>query len=235
MTIPWLDAGDPFPAVERALKDPNGLLAAGGDLSPERLIDAYTRGIFPWFSDDEPPLWWSPDPRMVLYLGEVHVSRSLRRAIRSGQYAVTFDAAFDGVMAACAAPRPDSDGTWITSEMMAAYRTLAGQGWAHSVETWADGQLAGGLYGVAIGRMFYGESMFSRRTDASKIALVCLVRQLEKWGFELVDCQMSTRHLASMGARDIPRVQFLSIVKRLVRLPPPPAPWRFDDGLMKTV
>jgi leucyl/phenylalanyl-tRNA--protein transferase len=235
MTIPWLDASDPFPPVERALKDPNGLLAAGGDLSPERLIDAYTRGIFPWFSEDEPPLWWSPDPRMVLYVSEVHISRSLRRTIESGQYRLTFDAAFEGVMAGCAAPRPDSGGTWITPEMTAAYRTLADQGSAHSVETWADGELAGGLYGVAIGRMFYGESMFSRRADASKVALVCLARQLERWGFELVDCQMSTRHLASMGARDIPRAEFLSIVKRLVRMPAPPTPWRFEEGLMKAL
>ena len=235
MTIPWLDANDPFPPVERALKDPNGLVAAGGDLSLERLLDAYARGIFPWFSEDEPPLWWSPDPRMVLYVRDLHASRSLRRLIESDRYSVTFDHAFSEVVEGCAAPRPASDGTWITAEMMDAYRDLAAHGYAHSVEIWADGRLAGGLYGVSIGRMFYGESMFSRRTDASKVALVCLVRQLERWGFEMVDCQMSTRHLASMGAREIPRARFLGALKRLVRLPAPPLPWRFDADLMKSL
>lgn len=231
--IPWLGEGDPFPPVERALRDPNGLLAAGGDLSVGRLLDAYARGIFPWFGDDDPLLWWSPDPRMVLLSGDLHVSRSLRRVIRSGRYAVTLDAAFEGVMAGCAEPRADHDGTWITPEMMDAYGTLARLGHAHSVEAWSGDELAGGLYGVALGRMFYGESMFSRRSDASKVALTYLVRQLERWGFEMVDCQMSTGHLASLGAHDVAREVFLERLHRLVRLPPVPAPWTLDADLME--
>jgi leucyl/phenylalanyl-tRNA--protein transferase len=229
--IPWLEPGDPFPPVERALRDPNGLLAAGGDLSPERLLAAYRRGIFPWFGDEDPLLWWSPDPRMVLFARELHVARSLRRVLRSGRYTVTFDRAFRGVMDGCAEPRRDEAGTWITEEMVAAYTTLARLGFAHSVETWRDGSLVGGLYGVAIGRMFYGESMFSRATDASKVALVTLVRQLERWDFELIDCQMSTSHLASLGAREVPRAQFLTQLARLVAHPPLSGPWTVDADL----
>lgn len=230
--IPWLEEDDPFPPVERALTDPNGLLAAGADLSPARLLDAYARGIFPWFGDDDPVLWWSPDPRMVLPVRDLHIARSLRRVIRSGRYEVTLDTAFPEVIAGCAEPRTDGDGTWITRAMTAAYRQLASLGHAHSVETWSDGALAGGLYGVAIGRMFFGESMFSRQADASKVALVHLVRQLERWGFELVDCQMSTEHLASLGACDIPRSEFVPRLHRLVSLPGVRAPWRLDDDLM---
>jgi leucyl/phenylalanyl-tRNA---protein transferase len=229
--IPWLDVRDPFPPVERALRDPNGLLAAGGDLSPERLVEAYKRGIFPWFGEDDPLLWWSPDPRMVLFVGEVHVSRSLRRVIRSGKLTVTLDRAFRQVMAGCAEPRPDAGGTWITDEMVEAYSALADRGFAHSVETWSDGRLVGGLYGVAIGRMFYGESMFSRQTDASKVALVGLTRQLERWGFEMIDCQMSTGHLASLGAREVPRAEFLQRMRPLARQPPVPGPWSLDPDL----
>jgi leucyl/phenylalanyl-tRNA--protein transferase len=229
--IPWLEDRDPFPPVERALRDPNGLLAAGGDLSPERLVDAYTHGIFPWFGEDDPLLWWSPDPRMVLFVRELHVSRSLRRAIRSGRLTVTFDRAFREVMAGCAEPRPDGDGTWITDDMVEAYCELAARGVAHSVETWNDDRLVGGLYGVAIGRMFYGESMFSRSTDASKVALVALTRQLERWGFELIDCQMSTSHLASLGAREVPRAEFLERMRALARQPGVPGPWSFDEAL----
>jgi leucyl/phenylalanyl-tRNA--protein transferase len=229
--IPWLDRRDPFPPVEHALREPNGLLAAGGDLSPERLVDAYTRGIFPWFGEDDPLLWWSPDPRMVLFVGELHVSRSLRRVIRSGELTVTFDRAFRQVMAGCAEPRPDAGGTWITDDMVEAYGELADRGIAHSVETWNDGRLVGGLYGVAIGRMFYGESMFSRQTDASKVALVALTRQLERWGFEMIDCQMSTEHLASLGAREVPRAEFLKRMRRLARQPAVPAPWSLDGDL----
>jgi len=229
--IPFLELDDPFPPVEQALRDPNGLLAAGGDLSPERLIDAYRRGIFPWFGDDDPLLWWSPDPRMVLHAGELRVSRSLRRAVRSGRFHVTLDTAFTEVVAGCAEPRPEQDGTWITADMTDAYVRLAALGFAHSVEAWADGRLAGGLYGVAIGRMFFGESMFTRVTDASKVAFVQLVRQLERWGVPLVDCQMSTHHLASLGAREISRADFVREVRRLVRQPAVPAPWRFDVDL----
>ena len=229
--IPFLEPDEPFPPVEFALRDPNGLLAAGADLSPERLIDAYARGIFPWFGDDDPLLWWSPDPRMVLHVGELRVSRSLRRVIRSGRFIVTLDTAFPAVMAGCAEPRVDQDGTWITAEMTAAYVRLAALGFAHSVEAWVDGALAGGLYGVAVGRMFFGESMFTRVSDASKVAFVHLVRQLERWDMPLVDCQMSTRHLASLGAREIPRAEFVRDVARLVRQPAVPAPWRFDPDL----
>ena len=229
--IPWLGPRDPFPPVSHALRDPNGLLAAGADLSPVRLLDAYAHGIFPWSGDDEPLLWWSPDPRMVLWLRELHVSRSLRRVLRSGCYRVTLDTAFDDVMAGCAAPRTDQDGTWITPWMTEAYGRLATLGHAHSVEAWDGAELAGGLYGVALGRMFFGESMFSRRADASKVALATLVRQLERWGFELVDCQLSTAHLASLGAREIPRAEFVRHVERLVRGPELPSPWVLDPDL----
>lgn len=235
MMIPWLSVGDPFPAVEQALRDPNGLLAAGADLSTERLLDAYSRGIFPWFGHGDPVLWWSPDPRMVLRLPELHVSRSLRRTVRSGRYTVTLDTAFRQVMAGCAVPRDADDGTWITSDMMEAYERLATLGYAHSVEAWSNGELAGGLYGVALGRVFYGESMFSRRTDASKIALIYLVGQLERWGFELIDCQMSTGHLASLGAREMPRAEFLQHIDRLVRRPGVPSPWTLDAHLTETL
>jgi leucyl/phenylalanyl-tRNA--protein transferase len=231
--IPWLDADDPFPPVDLALREPNGLLAAGGDLSSRRLLDAYARGIFPWFGEGDPLLWWSPDPRMVLPVRELHVSRSLTRLIRSARFRVTLDAAFRDVMTGCA--RPDDTGTWITKDMIKAYSELAALGYAHSVEVWADGELVGGLYGVALGRMFYGESMFSRRSNASKVALVHLVRQLERWGFEVIDCQMSTAHLASLGARDIPRHEFLKWLRRLVKLPDTPSPWTLDADLMQTL
>jgi leucyl/phenylalanyl-tRNA---protein transferase len=229
--IPFLLAHDPFPPVDCALSDPNGLLAAGGDLSPARLIDAYQRGIFPWFGEDDPVLWWSPDPRMVLYCEELRVSRSLRRVLRSGRFRVTMDTAFAAVMAGCAEPRPGQDGTWITPAMTAAYRRLGALGYAHSVETWIDDRLAGGLYGVALGRMFFGESMFARETDASKVAFVHLVRQLEQWNMPLIDCQMSTAHLASLGAREIPRNEFTRAIRRLVNQPPVPAPWRLEGDL----
>lgn len=229
--IPWLDLDDPFPPVDRALSDPNGLLAAGADLSAERLLDAYARGIFPWFGDDDPLLWWSPDPRMVLVPDEVHVARSLRRVLRAGRFTVTADTVFADVVAACAAPREGADGTWITDDIAAAYWRLARIGFAHSVETWHDGRLVGGLYGVALGRMFYGESMFARESDASKVALVTLARQLARWGFGMIDCQMSTAHLASLGAREIPRAEFLRRLAPLVAQPHVPAPWRFDADL----
>jgi leucyl/phenylalanyl-tRNA---protein transferase len=229
--IPWLDRRDPFPPVEHALREPNGLLAAGGDLSPERLVDAYTRGIFPWFGEDDPLLWWSPDPRMVLFVGELHQSRSLRRVVKGRRFTVTLDRAFADVMAGCAEPRAYADGTWITGEMVQAYRALAERGVAHSVEAWADGQLVGGLYGVAIGRMFYGESMFSRESDASKVALVTLTRQLERWGFDMIDCQMSTDHLASLGAHEVPRAEFLRRLRELTRQPAVASPWVLDPDL----
>ena len=233
--IAWLDDQDPFPAVETALREPNGLLAAGGGLAPERLLDAYRRGIFPWFGEDDPVLWWTPDPRMVLWLNELHVSRSLRRTLRSARFTVTLDTAFDAVIDGCAEPRADDAGTWITPEMRRAYTTLARRGHAHSVESWLGTTLAGGLYGVAVGRMFYGESMFSRTTDASKVALASLVAQLQRWGFELIDCQMSTTHLASLGAREIPRSEFLRHVARLTALPATPSPWALEADVVETL
>ena len=232
MSIPWLGLRDPFPPVEQALDEPNGLLAAGGDLSPERLLDAYAHGIFPWFNEDDPVLWWSPDPRMVLFPRELHMSRTLRRTIRSGQFAVTLDRAFEAVVEGCAAPRRDQDGTWITDDMLRAYTRLAQLGYAHSVEAWEQETLAGGLYGVAIGRVFYGESMFSRRSNASKVALAHLARQLERWRFVVVDCQMATGHLASLGAREIPRGDFLRSMRAGIAQPGVPAPWQIDADLM---
>ena len=229
--IPWLESGDPFPPVELALRDPNGLLAAGDDLSTERLLQAYERGIFPWFGDDDPVLWWSPDPRMVLYTGELRVSRSLRKTVRASKYRVTVDTAFPDVIAACAEPRPGQDGTWITGAVHHAYCELASLGVAHSFEAWEGDVLAGGLYGVALGRVFYGESMFARQRDASKVALVHAVRQLHRWGFPLIDCQMSTSHLASLGGRNVSRSEFLAVVSRCVHAAPVAAPWRLDADL----
>jgi leucyl/phenylalanyl-tRNA--protein transferase len=221
----------PFPPVAQALDEPNGLLAAGGDLSPQRLLDAYRHGIFPWFNTDEPVLWWSPDPRMVLFPQEFKMSHSLRRTLRNKQYEVRADSAFEQVMRACAAPREGQDGTWIHEEMIAAYTALHRMGYAHSIETWIDGELAGGLYGIAIGRMFYGESMFSRRSDASKIALAHLARQLEHWNFGMIDCQMNTRHLASLGAREIPRAEFVVRLRELINYPNIASPWKLDHDL----
>jgi leucyl/phenylalanyl-tRNA--protein transferase len=217
-----------FPAVESAMREPNGLLATGGDLSVELLLDAYRHGIFPWFNPGEPILWWSPDPRMVLVPDEIRVTRSLARRIRNGGFEVRVDTAFADVMRACAGPRDGADGTWISPAMIAAYIRLHQAGYAHSVETWHAGKLVGGLYGVAIGRMFYGESMFSHMADASKVALVRLARQLQRWEFGLIDCQMETPHLASLGARTLPRAAFTTRLAELVNLPHLPGPWHFD-------
>ncbi len=202
------DPESPFPPAEQALDYPPGLLAAGGDLSPTRLLNAYRHGIFPWYSGDEPILWWSPAPRCVLYPQNIHVSRRLRRRYNQGRFSLSADRAFERVIHACAAPRHDHDGTWITEEMLAAYVQLHDLGVAHSVEAWVDGELAGGIYGLALGRVFFGESMFSRYEDASKIALVTLCRQLKQWNFSLLDCQISNPHLVSMGATEITRAEF---------------------------
>ena len=231
--IPWLDSGDPFPEVERALAEPNGLLAAGADLSLPRLLDAYRNGIFPWFSHDQPILWWSPDPRMVLFPAELKISRSLARTLRSTRFEVRADTAFDAVIEGCRQPRRGESGTWITEEMAEAYGTLHRAGFAHSVETWLDGKLVGGLYGVALGRAFFGESMFARVSDASKVALVALARQLQHWGFGVIDCQMNTAHLASLGARDIPRAEFTRRLRELVHYAPVPVPWRLESTIAR--
>jgi leucyl/phenylalanyl-tRNA---protein transferase len=229
--IPWLEDGQPFPPVHRALHEPNGLLAAGGELSVRRLLQAYRSGIFPWYSEGQPILWWSPDPRMVLAPAEIVLSRSLRKRLRQPGFEIRIDTAFETVVSACAAPRGGQPGTWITPEMAAAYTALHHAGYAHSIETWADGTLVGGLYGVSIGRMFFGESMFARASDASKIALAHLARQLERWEFGLIDCQMSTPHLASLGAREMPRAGFIRALAELVNYATRLGAWRFDDDL----
>jgi leucyl/phenylalanyl-tRNA--protein transferase len=223
--IPWLGPADRFPPLEQALADPDGLLAAGGTLDAERLIDAYRQGIFPWSSEGQPLLWWSPDPRMVLFADEFRVSRSLRKRIREGLFEIRVDTAFDDVMAACAEPREGQAGTWITEAMRRAYGDLHCRGYAHSVEAWRDGRLAGGLYGVALGRVFFGESMFARETDASKVALAHLVAMLRERGVPIIDCQQQTSHLASLGARPIPRAEFAAILRELIHSAAPPPGW----------
>jgi leucyl/phenylalanyl-tRNA--protein transferase len=233
--IPWLTGNAPFPPVERALRSPNGLLAAGGDLSAPRLLEAYRHGIFPWFNPGEPALWWSPDPRMVLIPGEFKISRSFAKVLRNAVYEVCCDTSFEQVMRNCAAPRGEQGGTWINEDMIAAYCALHEMGYAHSVETWIDGNLAGGLYGVSIGRMFYGDSMFSHASNASKIALAHLAGQLERWQADhptkgMIDCQMNTSHLASLGAREIPRSEFIARLQELINCEPVKR-WQFDADL----
>jgi leucyl/phenylalanyl-tRNA---protein transferase len=223
--LAWLERRDPFPPVERALKNPNGLLAAGADLSLERLLQAYRRGIFPWYSSGQPPLWWSPDPRMVLYCDELKVSRSLAKSIRNKGYEVRVDTAFPDVLRGCAEPRKYEPATWLGADMRVAYARLHSEGYAHSFETWQGDELVGGLYGVALGRMFFGESMFSRATDASKVALVKLVEVLGMRGFPLIDCQVHTPLLESLGAREIPRHEFLRALAALVNYSEPPMKW----------
>ena len=226
--IPWLEIDTPFPDVSKALTvEAPGLLAAGADLSPARLLQAYRNGIFPWFSEGQPILWWSTDPRMVLYTDQFKISNSLAKTLRKiersrldgGRWDVRFDSAFDDVMRACAAPRRDGPGTWISDEIIAGYTGLHAMGYAHSAEVWLDGELVGGAYGVCIGRMFYGESMFARVSDASKVALAYLVAFLQRHGVEMVDCQQETGHLASLGAAPIPRSRFLEHVRRATARP----------------
>lgn len=216
-----------FPPVEQAT--PEGLLAIGGDLRPERLLEAYRHGIFPWYSDDQPILWWSPDPRAVLFPEKLHVSRSLKRSLRPGVFSVTFDRYFRKIIEQCAGPRPQypEGGTWITPAMIEAYTRLHDLGYAHSVETWKDNNLVGGLYGVALGGAFFAESMFTLVDDASKVALVRLVRQLHAWGFRLVDCQQSSPHVKRFGAEDIPRRDFIALLSEAVALPDRRGPWEF--------
>ncbi|HMR02531.1 MAG TPA: leucyl/phenylalanyl-tRNA--protein transferase [Candidatus Competibacter phosphatis] len=238
MHLTWLDPhndNQPFPHPDRALTEPDGLLAAGGNLTPRRLLRAYRMGIFPWYSADQPILWWSPDPRLVLLPECLKVSRSLRKTLRKGLFAITADTAFEQVVAACAGPRQGEPGTWITSEMFRAYCRLHRLGHAHSIETWQQGELVGGLYGVSLGRIFYGESMFSWISDASKIALVALAAQLQRWEFAVIDCQVTTAHLLSMGAVDIPRSSFLQLLECYCPQPGQPGPWRLDADLLDSL
>lgn len=219
--IPWLHTSDePFPPIEQALDDPDGLLAAGGDLSLERLIQAYRQGIFPWFSPGEPILWWSPSPRCVLFPDQLHISRSLKKRLKNVDYKVVFDRNFPAVIDACSHPRSEENGTWITEEMKQAYCRLHKAGIAHSVEVYIDEQLVGGLYGIAMGKLFFGESMFSRCRDASKIAFVHLVEQLQSWGYALIDCQVKNPHLLSLGATEIPRSEFQNYLTKYCDLEP---------------
>lgn len=220
--VVWLtadDAPDAFPPVEQALAEPDGLLAAGGDLSVDRLLAAYRRGIFPWYDEGQPLLWWSPDPRCVFGRGDFHVSRRLLRALRRSSAELRFDTAFADVVRACAGPRRYQNGTWITSDMMRAYRNLHDEGWAHSIEVWQDGRMIGGLYGLLIGRALFGESMFSDEPNASKIALLYLDRLLDGGSLGIVDCQVQSQHLTSLGASVIPRSQFVGYLDELCESP----------------
>jgi len=223
--IPWLRGDEPFPPVSKALRSPNGLLAAGGDLSPRRLVEAYRHGIFPWYSQGDPILWWSPDPRMVLFPAELRISRSLRKTLARDVYETRMDTAFRRVIEACAQPRDGHGGTWIVAEMIEAYVRLHDLGFAHSVESWREGELVGGLYGVALGKVFFGESMFTRATDASKVALVRLVERLAAARYRVIDCQQATRHLASLGAREIPRTAFAQLLQESIQYPPGGERW----------
>jgi len=218
----------PFPNVEMAEREPDGLLAMGGDLSVTRLVNAYRRGIFPWFGVGDPILWWSPDPRTILFPDRLRISRTLRKTLRKGRFGATMDRDFNAVITACAQPRATDNGTWLVPEMIAAYRRLHRRGFAHSVEVWWDGALAGGLYGVALGRVFFGESMFTRVSDASKVALIHLCGRLSKQGFQLIDCQTVTAHMIRMGAEPIPRADFVRMLDRWCPLPDRRGSW--DDG-----
>lgn len=227
-SIVWLserDSPDAFPPVANALREPDGLLAAGGDLSPVRLISAYTRGIFPWYSQGQPILWWCPDPRAILLPQQFKLSRSLAKTIRNRGFETRVDTAFAQVIQSCGSSAIRPGGTWLSPEMQAAYKVMHDLGYGHSVETWHDGRLVGGLYGVAIGRVFFGESMFSTERDASKVALSRLCSELVGRGFELIDCQMATPHLMSLGAQLIPRAEFISLIARHTAVEAPPAHW----------
>lgn len=229
--IPWIAADDhdsPFPPAEAALREPNGLLAIGGPLSPRRLELAYRAGVFPWFAEDQPVLWWSPDPRTLLYPDALRVRRSLRKRLRRDDYRVSLDEDFAAVIDGCAAPREDAAGTWITPGMRRAYLALHDAGLAHSVEVRRDGALIGGLYGVALGGAFFGESMFSHAPDGSKIALAWLCRQLQRWGFAFIDCQLPTPHLERLGALTVPRRRFLAELAAALARPTRRGRWALD-------
>lgn len=228
MQLPILDPLLPeqgFPSIETALTDPDGLLAAGGCLSSVRIVNAYKQGIFPWYSPGDPILWWSPNPRLVLFPNNLQLSRSLKKTIRQQKFKITFDQAFSQTMQCCASPRDEDTGTWITDEMYQAYTQLHQQGIAHSFEAWYDGELVGGLYGITIGQVFFGESMFHKKTDASKVAFSCLVQQLTEWGYQLIDCQVHTDHLSSLGAENIKRIEFSQLLKKYCSIQPNENAW----------
>jgi leucyl/phenylalanyl-tRNA--protein transferase len=230
----WLDPRDDnsrFPDVSLALTEPDGLLAIGGSLSPARLEAAYRQGIFPWYNEDQPILWWSPNPRTVLFPERIHISRSLRKVLRQGRFEISFDRAFDQVVEACQQPRRHEAGTWITKEMRAAYHKMHSLGHGHSIECWQDGRLVGGLYGLAFGKAFFGESMFSRQRNASKVAMAYLARQLQQWGYGLIDCQVASPHLFSMGAEEIPREVFVHRLQQLTIQAGHSSPWEITVSL----
>ena len=236
MPIPWLGLTDiEFPSADHALDEPNGLLAVGGDLSVARLLNAYRNGIFPWYEDGQPILWWSPDPRMVLFPAQLKISHSLRKLLAKQAYTVSLDQAFSQVMQHCAAARRESTGTWITDAMRVAYTALHENGIAHSVEVWWKGELVGGLYGVALGQIFFGESMFSKADNTSKVALVYLVKQLLRWNFELIDCQVSSEHLLTLGAREVSRASFQQLLRRFVHAAGRPGRWQFESELISEI
>jgi leucyl/phenylalanyl-tRNA---protein transferase len=229
MTLTVLDPkrpNQPFPDTHYAMTEPDGLLAIGGCLSNERIINAYRHGIFPWYGPNEPILWWSPNPRLVLFPDNLKISRSLRKTLNRNLFKVTFDQAFSQVIEACSSPRDYESGTWITPEMKVAYNNLHQQGIAHSVEAWHQNQLVGGLYGLAIGRVFFGESMFHLQTDASKVAFVNLVQHLQHWQYQMIDCQVKTEHLISMGAEEIRRSDFINILQKLCQTSPSELAWQ---------
>ncbi|NKB31749.1 MAG: leucyl/phenylalanyl-tRNA--protein transferase [Pseudomonadales bacterium] len=233
MPLPWLEPEDiGFPPVEQALKEPNGLLAAGGSLDQAWLLRAYSEGIFPWYETGQPILWWSPDPRLVLTPDTLNVSRSLKKLIKKHSFEVTFDTSFTEVIQHCAEARRGGAGTWITDDMQAAYVTLHEQGYAHSVEVWAGADLVGGLYGIALGKVFFGESMFSKEDNTSKLALVYLIRQISRWGFELIDCQVSSEHLFTLGAVEISRTEFLQRLNKLLKHEDKNGKWSLEADLM---
>ncbi|MEX2130948.1 MAG: leucyl/phenylalanyl-tRNA--protein transferase [Pseudohongiellaceae bacterium] len=229
MPVTWLDGKSfDFPAIDKALTDPDGLLAAGGDLSVNRLLAAYRNGIFPWYEEGYPILWWSPDPRMVLLPSQIHVARSLRKLIRKNSYEVTMDRDFENVIRNCAGSRPYCSGTWITKAMQAAYNDLHRLHYAHSVEVWHGDRLVGGLYGVALGQIFFAESMFSHENNTSKLALVFLAKQLQAWNFKLIDCQIISNHLRTLGAATMGRTEFYQRVQNLVGKPDKPDRWQLE-------
>ncbi len=215
-----------FPHVSQALKEPDGLLAVGGCLSTQRILNAYRQGIFPWYSDDDPILWWSPDPRLIIFPEKLHLSKSLQKTLRKQTFQVTHDKDFAQVIIHCAAPRSGGAGTWLLPEMQQAYLRLHHQGYAHSIEVWYADELVGGLYGIALGQVFFGESMFHRKTDASKVAFATLVQHLAAWGYQLIDCQVYTPHLVSLGAEEIARSDFCALLQAYTHVQPHSSAWQ---------